>query len=174
VIEIVYYVAASLDGFIATADGGVEWLKPFEGGAEDYGYGALLASMDALLMGARTYEFCAALPEWPYPDHPSWVLAHGAPAPAAPNVRVTADAPREVVAAMERAGSRRAWLVGGGRLAASLRAEGLIGRYIVSIIPMVLSGGLPMLAPGGTLGRLELVRTQAYPSGIVQVEYRAG
>jgi dihydrofolate reductase len=172
VIEIVYYVAASLDGFIATADGGVEWLKPFEGGAGDYGYGALLASVDALLMGARTYEFCATLPEWPYPDHPGWVLAHGAPAPAAPNVHVTADAPREVVAAMERAGSHRAWLVGGGRLATSLRAEGLIARYIVSIIPVVLGSGVPMMAPGGGREPLELVRTQAYASGIVQVEYR--
>ena len=37
-MEIIYYVAASLDGFIATPDGGIDWLKPFEGAGEDYGY----------------------------------------------------------------------------------------------------------------------------------------
>jgi dihydrofolate reductase len=65
VVEVVYYVAASLDGFIATPDGGVGWLEPFEG--EDYGYAAFYASGDALLMGRRTFEKTLALGPWPYP-----------------------------------------------------------------------------------------------------------
>jgi len=55
-LNVVYYVASSLDGYIATPDGGVGWLEPFQGGDEDYGFGDFYASMDALLMGSRTYE----------------------------------------------------------------------------------------------------------------------
>lgn len=71
-IEIVYYVAASLDGFIATPDGGIEWLKPFEGGEEDYGYGAFYASVEAVLLGRVTYEKSLEFPEWPYAGKPYW------------------------------------------------------------------------------------------------------
>src|SRR6185436_9202777 len=55
-VEIVYYAAASLDGFIATPDGSVDWLPPIEAGGEDYGYGDFYASADAILMGSATYE----------------------------------------------------------------------------------------------------------------------
>ena len=103
-MEIIYYVAASLDGLIVTPDGGVEWLKPFEGGAEDYGY--------------ATYETALQFPEWPYPGEPYWVFSHA-----------SGNTPGSVVAEMKSRGLRRAWLVGGGKLAAALRAEGLITQH---------------------------------------------
>ena len=56
VLEVVYYVASSLDGFIATPDGGVEWLHPFEGTGEDYCYADFYQSVDSVLLGRRTYE----------------------------------------------------------------------------------------------------------------------
>jgi len=64
-MEIIYYVAASLDGFIATPDGGIDWLKPFEGTGEDYGYGGFYASIEAVLLGRVTYEQCLQFSEWP-------------------------------------------------------------------------------------------------------------
>lgn len=170
-IEVVYYVAASLDGYIATEDGRVDWLPPIEPGGEDYGSAGLLASVDALIMGARTYEFCLSLGAWPYPKHPTWVFAHGGTA-APPAVTITSATPGEGVAAMERAGARRAWLVGGGRLAASFRAEGLLARYVVSVVPVVLGRGIPMLAPAPGREGLALVASRVYPDGIVQLEYR--
>ena len=74
-VEIVYYVAASLDGFIATADGGIDWLRPFENTGEDYGYGEFYASIEAVLMGRKTYEKSLEFPEWPYSGKPYWVLS---------------------------------------------------------------------------------------------------
>ncbi len=64
--EVVYYVAMSLDGCIATADGGVEWLAPFESGGEDRGYVDFYSSIDSLLMGSRTYEQILSFGDWPY------------------------------------------------------------------------------------------------------------
>src|SRR5438105_1572629 len=101
-MEIVYYVAASVDGFIATPDGGIEWLKPFENTGEFY------ASVEAVLMGRKTYKQCLQFPEWPYAGKPYWVFSAG-----------TGNAPATLVAEMKARGLRRAWLVGGGKLAAA-------------------------------------------------------
>lgn len=106
--EIVYYVAASLDGFIATPDGGIEWLQPFENTGEDYGYAQFYASVEAVLMGRKTYEQCLQFPEWPYAGKPYWMFS-----------RSNGNTPTNVVAEMRSRGIRRAWLVGGGKLAAA-------------------------------------------------------
>jgi dihydrofolate reductase len=178
--EIIYYVAASVDGYIATPDGGVGWLAPFEGPAEDYGYAAFYASVDALLLGRRTYEQVLTFGEWPYGGKPCWVFSRRPMAPAQPEVIVTAQPPPQVAADLETRGIRRAWLVGGGQLAAAFRAEGLISEYIVSIIPVILGAGIALFdAPAAAVEtlimpphmRLALVEHQVYANGVVQLRY---
>ena len=183
--EILYYVAASLDGFIAAPDGGIAWLAPFECSGEDYGYAAFYASTDALILGSRTYEQALTFDPWPYPGKPCWVFSRRLLSRARPEVTVTAQAPREVAAELDARGIRRAWLVGGGRLAAAFRAEGLISEIIVSIIPVILGAGIPLFAapaadlagsPGpsqvSTTGEpLRLVEHKVYPNGVVQLRY---
>ena len=162
-MEVVYYVAASLDGFIATRDGGIDWLRPFEGGAEDYGYGEFYASVEAVLLGRKTYEQCLQFPEWPYAGKPYWVFS-----------KANQNRPSDVVAEMRSRGMRRAWLVGGGKLAAAFRAEGLISEYFISVIPVMLGAGIPLFDGVGPLQALSLISSRAYDSGIVQLRYAAG
>jgi len=169
--EIVYYVAMSLDGFIATPDGGVAWLAPFESSAEDYGYGAFYASVDAVLLGRRTYEQALTFGPWPYGDNRVWVFSHGDLAPAAAGVRVTDRTPDEIAAELDAQGVRRAWLVGGAALAASFREAGLITEYIVSVMPVVLGGGVPLFAGLGPQECLRLVESTAFADGVVQLRY---
>ena len=59
-----FYVATSLDGFIADRDGGVDWMAPYD--ARLYGYDAFVDEIGALVMGRRTYEIIRAVGEWPY------------------------------------------------------------------------------------------------------------
>jgi len=160
-IEIVYYVASSLDGFIATPDGGIDWLKPFEGGAEDYGYGEFYGSVEAVLMGRKTYEQCLQFPEWPYVGKPYWVFS-----------KESGNTPSSVVKEMQARGLRRAWLVGGGKIAAAFRAEGLITEYIVSVIPVLLGSGIPLFDGPAPAEALRLLGTKPYEGGIVQLRYR--
>ena len=72
--DVVYYVASSLDGYIATTEGGVEWLDPFQGKGDDHGFFEFYASCDGLLMGSRTYEFSLKHPPWRSPHKPSRVF----------------------------------------------------------------------------------------------------
>ena len=160
-IEIVYYVASSLDGFIATPDGGIDWLKPFEGGAEDYGYGEFYASVEAVLMGRKTYEQCLQFPEWPYAGKPYWVFS-----------KASGNTPSKVENELKDRGIRRAWLVGGGKLAAAFRTEGLITEHIVSFIPLLLGDGIALFDGPAPAETLRLLGAKTYDSGIVQLRYR--
>ena len=169
--EVVYYVAASLDGYIATSDGGIEWISPFEGKGEDYGYAAFYASIDAVLLGRRTYEQCLTFREWPYPGKPCWVFSHGRMEITEPRVTWTDQNPHQMVRELQSRKLQRAWLVGGGELAVSFRRERLISEYIVSVVPVILGAGIPLFAAGRPQEALKLVETNAYPSGIVQLRY---
>jgi dihydrofolate reductase len=152
-VQVVYYVASSLDGYIAAAGGGVDWLKPFEGSGEDYGYAAFYAGVDALLMGRRTFEHALALGAWPYAGKPCRVFTRKAPAGAPAGVAFTADEPRAVVAELAADGHRRVWLAGGGELAGAFQRAGLISEIVLSVMPVLLGAGVPLFA-GGAQGRL--------------------
>jgi dihydrofolate reductase len=76
-----------------------------------------------------------------------------------------------VVAEMKARGLRRAWLVGGGKLAAAFRAERLITEHIVSIVPVLLGAGIPLFDGAVRVDELRLKSSRTYPNGIVQLRY---
>jgi dihydrofolate reductase len=173
-LEIVYYVATSLDGYIATEDGGVDWLTRLNRAGEDHGAGDLEASVDALLLGSHTYEFALKLGRWPSTDKPSWVFTQRKLAVLDPSITLTSETPIEVVRKLAMRGCRRAWLMGGGKLAASFHAQQLISRYMISVFPVLLGSGIPAFAPHpSTIDALRFVAAKPYKSGIVQLIYDA-
>src|SRR5437868_6108675 len=111
-VEVVYYVASSLDGYIATADGGVDWLSRFDIRGEDHGAAELEASVDALLLGSHTYEFALKLGKWPSPDKQSWVFTRRDLRILHPSITLTRQNPGEIVELLASRGLRRAWLMG--------------------------------------------------------------
>jgi len=117
VVEIIYYIAASLDGYIAPLDRGLSWLAPFESSAEDYGYADFYRSIDAVLVGSQTFQQASQFPQWPYPEKLCWVFS-----------RRPCVSPSRTPLWPTRAPGRWwwSWAVGGGQLAGSFRAQGLI------------------------------------------------
>jgi len=169
--EIVYYVAASVDGFIATPDGGVDWLSPFEGGDDDYGYRGFLAGVDAILIGRTTYEQILTFGDWPYGGKNSWVFSHRKLPVVAEEITVTSEMPTEVASMLDIAGVNGAGLVGGGELAGSFARAGLITRYIISVMPVLLGHGVRLLGSQRASGELVLEST-ARMGEVVQNVYR--
>uniref|UniRef100_A0A832H5I4 Dihydrofolate reductase n=1 Tax=Oscillatoriales cyanobacterium SpSt-402 TaxID=2282168 RepID=A0A832H5I4_9CYAN len=170
-MDIVYYVATSLDGYIATDDGGVNWLPVPDLEGEDYGYTEFYASIDAVLMGRSTYEKSLEFGEWVYPGKPCWVFSRQQIDINQPDVTLTSRHPDEVVAELKARQLKRAWLVGGGRLATSFRAHGLISEYIITIIPTMLGKGIPLFTPSDRLEKLKLVDTQTFEDGVISLRY---
>ncbi|MFV3305750.1 dihydrofolate reductase family protein [Pseudomonas sp. NY15181] len=169
---LIYFVAASLDGYIARPDGSVDWLEGYDSATDDYGYGAFYASIDGLLMGRATYLHCLDQGDWPYPDKPSLVLTRANHLPvASPRVELMHCPPSEALEALQAKGCQRIWLVGGGSLAGNFLAAGLLDEVIVSIIPHLLGAGIPLFSIG-LEQRLQLLEQRSFPSGIVQLRYQ--
>jgi dihydrofolate reductase len=86
-------------------------------------------------------------------------------------VRFTGEAPSKATKQIEASGFNRAWLVGGGKLAAAFRAEGLITEYIISVIPVLLGAGIPLFEGPAPKEELRLVAMKTHDNGIVQLQY---
>jgi dihydrofolate reductase len=164
------FIGTSLDGFIARADGGLDWLP--EGGGEEHGYEAFMASVDALVIGRKTYETVLAFDAWPYGQKPVYVLSTRplAPAPAGALVERMSGDPTRIVAQLEVRGIGHIYVDGGITIQRFL-AAGLIQRLIITRVPVLLGDGIPLFGPLPHDIRLKPVGTRQYASGLVQSEY---
>ena len=168
--QVVYYVAVSLDGLIATADGGVEWLEPFQTSGSDYGYDEFFSGVDALIMGSRTYEQTLTFGPSPYGGKRVLVLSARGLQPS-PSVEIADLGPGEAVELLATAGASKIWLVGGGELAGSFAREGLVDLYILSTMPVMLGSGVPLLGKRGASGAFKLEHIERFDD-VVQCRYR--
>ncbi|RKZ12790.1 dihydrofolate reductase [bacterium] len=164
--RIIYYVASSLDGFIADENGGVAWLDDFSG-QSDFGYAEFVAGVDALLMGRRTYEQVRGFGEWPYAGKAVRVWTRRPLEDAPELVSAVAGPAGQVARGLAVEGFRRVWLVGGAELAEALRREGLIDEWIVSVIPRSLGAGVPLF--GGVETGLAVSEVRSFPGPLLQL-----
>jgi len=171
--DILLYIAASLDGYIATLDGGIEWLSSFEGSGEDYGYAEFYDSLDALVMGRKSYEQVLTFGEWPYPGKMSFVFTQRDLGSEREDLRIVSGDPTEEMKQIAEQGFERVWLMGGAALIASFRQAHLIDEYIISTIPVLLGEGIPLFEPPGVEEQVTLVSAKEYPSGVVQTRYKS-
>lgn len=163
-----YRVAASLDGYIAGPNGEVDWIVP----DPTIDFAALFESFDTVLLGRRTYELTLqpGAPAWPA-GWRVYVFSRTLDAAAHPAVTVVGRDAGAVVAALRAERGRDIWLFGGGSLCASLLAAGVVDQVEVAIMPVLLGGGIPLVAPDAPRARLTLTRSDAHPGGIVSLRY---
>ncbi|MCU0683874.1 MAG: dihydrofolate reductase family protein [Polyangiaceae bacterium] len=170
-----YFVAASIDGFIADAEGGLAWLLQFnDAEGVTAHYEAFLEGVGALAMGAATYEFVLneGMKAWPYPGRTTWVFTHRElPAFPGADLRFTTDDVGAVHEQMvQAAGGKNVWLVGGGNLVAQFARRGLLDEIMLGVVPVVLGAGAPLL-PAALPGVLELQGVTRFGRGLVELRY---
>lgn len=165
-MRVTYFVAASLDGFIAGPRGRLDWLLT----DDDYDFAPYFADVDALVMGRRAYDGLLGFGQWPYGETPSYVFTHRETAGDRPVVHVSGDV-RAFCDRMAAEGVETLWLVGGGDLAAQFLAAGLLDAVVVSVHPVVLGSGTPLFGASVPVAPLRLDNARAFPSGLVQVRY---
>lgn len=164
------FVGTSLDGFIARGDGALDFLE--HGGGEPHGYEEFIASVDALVIGRKTYEVVLGFDEWPYGEKKVFVLSARPLAPAPPGAiveRMSGD-PAEIVSELGVRGIRHVYVDGGITIQRFLQA-GLIQRLIITRVPVLIGTGIPLFGPLPRDIVLTHVATRHYTSGLVQSEY---
>ena len=164
------FIGTSLDGFIARPNGALDFLPP--GGGEPHGYDEFMATVDALVIGRKTFETVLAFDKWPYGKKPVFVLSTHplAPAPDGAVLGHMSGAPFEIVSQLAARGIRHVYVDGGVTIQGFLQA-GLIQRLIITRVPVLIGAGIPLF---GTVPHdivLKHVATRQYASGLVQSEY---
>jgi dihydrofolate reductase len=164
------FVGTSLDGFIARANGDFDFLE--SGGGEPHGYDEFMATVDALVIGRKTFETVLAFEQWPYGEKPVFVLSTRPLAPAPPGAVVEhmSGEPAEIWAQLTARGLQHIYVDGGITIQRFLRA-GLIERLIVTRVPVLIGQGIPLFGALPQDVLLRHVATRQYAGGLVQSEY---
>ena len=136
---------------------------------ESYGLDTFMASIDALLMGSRTYEQTLRMGAGYGKSMPAWVFSHRPL--SGKGVTITSTSPAEVVATLPQQGIRRAWLFGGGKLASSFLAAGLIDEISLGVMPVVLGSGVPLFDGGIRPTHLTLTKKTEFKGGAFGLVY---
>ncbi|HEY4545337.1 MAG TPA: dihydrofolate reductase family protein [Pedomonas sp.] len=169
------FIATSLDGFIARADGDIGWLLQRDDPSEDHGYDDFIKDIDVILMGRGTFEAMQAVRPWPY-TRPVLVLSGSLkddqmPDDLAGKVRFSDKSPEQAMAMLEAEGSRRVYVDGGLVIQSFLRA-GLISDMVITSVPVLLGQGRRLFGPLPSDISLIHEGTRSFASGLVQSRYR--
>jgi dihydrofolate reductase len=178
-----YYAATTLDGYIAGPDDDLDWLTRYEGSFEgadsdekQAGYETFYEGIGALVSGSTTYEWVLEHGDhWPYAGKPCWVLSsRELPKPEGEGVDiriVSGEIPELIDGMLESAGDRDLWIVGGGNVASQFADHRLLDRVEVTVVPVVLGEGKPLLDRRMPGGPMQLLGTRTHASGMVSLDY---
>ncbi len=168
------FVGTSLDGFIARPNDALDFLEA--GGGEEHGFTEFLASVDAVVMGRRTFEVVLTFGSWPYGTKPVVVLSsRSLDIPTFPGAVIEhmSGTPAEIVSRLAARGVGHIYVDGGATIQRFLRA-GLIQRLVISRVPVLIGSGIPLFGPLSRDIVFRHVATRAFPGGLVQSEYLVG
>lgn len=170
-VTVSVFIGTSLDGFIARPNGDLDWLPA--GGGEPHGYDEFFSSVDALVIGRKTYEKVLTFGAWPYGEKRVVVLSSRPVDLVAAGLRTVEQMggpPTEIVSQLAASGAHHLYVDGGITIQGFLRA-GLVQRLIITRVPVLIGDGVPLF---GTLPRdirLLHIATRHYQGGLVQSEY---
>ena len=165
------FIATSLDGYIADANGGIDWLHSIPNPEQlDMGYGAFISQIDALVMGRTTFEtVCGFDMDWPY-QKPVFVLSNrmtSIPAEYKDKAELVQGTLEDILEKIHQKGYHRLY-IDGGRTIQSFLKEDLIDEMTITIIPVLLGGGTPLFSelPGPL--EFECIESKIYLGKVVQ------
>ncbi|MBK9450651.1 MAG: dihydrofolate reductase family protein [Bacteroidetes bacterium] len=165
------HIATSLDGFVADAANSVHWLESL---SSDIGVFErilpFMQAVDGVVLGRKTYEAALEYGEWPYRKKQCLVVTSSTAQPTTPDTYFIR--PEEVMDKANALGIQHLWVVGGGQLNGYMVEQGWIDELIVTVSPIVLGNGQPLMASLGKHTLLQLFDLYPLPDGFIELSYR--
>jgi dihydrofolate reductase len=167
------YIAASLNGKIARADGSVDWLEKLPNpDGSDYGYRSFYDSIDATIQGHTTYAqvLSFGIP-FPYADKENYVITRSKTRQDTEHVHFISEDPVEWVRDFKTREGKDIWLIGGGQVNTLMLNAGLIDELWIFIMPVILEEGIGLFEHLPGERSLSLLESKSYASGAVELRY---
>lgn len=171
--KVIVHIATSADGYIARPDGDLEWLTSRPAPAGFYGINAFMQSIDTKVLGRKTYE--ASLRMGAKFDSKNRYIVFSRRAPPAdspPGVEFVSDTIGPFMSRLRAQPGKDIWLMGGGEIIASFLDGQAIDEFVISVAPVFIGDGIPLIARRHRHVPLELLSSERFEDGVVQSRYR--
>jgi dihydrofolate reductase len=171
--KVIVHVATSADGYIARPDGDLEWLTSRPKPEGFYGMNAFMRSIDTKVLGRKTYEVSLRMGAKFNSKSRTVVFSrHAPPADAPSGVEFVNGAIRPFVSRLREQPGKDIWLMGGGELIASFLDAHAIDEFIITLAPVFIGEGIPLIARRHRHVPLDLQSVERFEDGVVQLHYR--
>ena len=171
--KIIVHIATSTDSYIARPDGDLEWLTSRPAPKGFYGINAFMKSVDTMLLGRKTYEASLSMGA-KFPSKGRYIVfsRHARPADAPSNVEFVNDEIGPFINRLRQQPGKNIWLMGGGELIASFLDEHAIDEFVITVMPVFIGDGIPLIGRRHRHTPLELQSVERFENGVVQLHYR--
>ncbi|MCZ6728323.1 MAG: dihydrofolate reductase family protein [SAR324 cluster bacterium] len=164
------YIAATVDGYIADAQGSVAFLDAFEG--ENHGYKEFFRTIDTLVMGRRSFDQVLGFGNWPYEKKRTVVLSNReGDTAAAPNLEFAKGDIGSLADRLAAQAQGDVWLMGGADVIRQFLAARRVHSIEIFVMPLLLGSGVRLFPEPGATADLALTEQQSYPSGVQRLFY---
>src|SRR5436190_21364549 len=170
--NVIVHIGTSADGYIARPDGDLEWLTSRSKPEGFYGMSAFMRSIDTKLLGRKTYEMSLRMGAKFDSKSRTIVCSRHAPPAGAPSaVEFVNGAIGPFVSRLREQPGKDIWLMGGGEIIASFLDEQAIDEFVISVAPVFIGDGIPLIARRHRHVPLELRSIERFEDGLAQLRY---
>ena len=170
--KIIVHIATSADGYIARLDGSLDWLTGRPAPKGFYGLPEFTRSVDAKLLGRRTFDRSVEMGAPFSADDRHYVFSRRPPPASVPaGVEFVSQPIGAFAKRLREQAGKNIWMMGGGEIIASFLDEDAIDEFIISVVPIFIGEGIPLIAPRHLEVPLKLRSVKPFPDGVVQVHY---
>ena len=170
--QIIVHIATSADGYIARPDGDIEWLTSRPAPKGFYGMNAFMRTIDTEVLGRKTYDTALALGgRFDTKTRHIVFSRQSPPADAPPGVEFVSGPIEPFVSELRERPGKDIWLMGGGELIASFLDAQAIDEFVISVVPVFIGDGIPLIARRHRHVRLDLRLAERFDDGLVQLHY---
>jgi dihydrofolate reductase len=171
--NVIVHIATSADGYIARSDGDLEWLTSRPAPEGFYGMEAFTRSIDTKILGRKTYELSLRMgAKFDSQNRHIVFSRHPRPTDAPSGVEFVSDAIGPFVSRLREQPGKDIWLMGGGEIIASFLDAQAIDEFVISVVPVFIGEGIPLIARRHRYVPLELRSVERFEDGLVQLHYR--
>ena len=173
--KIIVHIATSADGYIARPDGNLDWLTRRPAPKGFYGMPQFMRTVDAKIVGRKTFDRSLELGAHFSTDDPHYVFSRQSPPASLPaGVEFVSQSIGAFAKRLRDQAGKNIWMMGGGEIIASFLDEDLIDEFIITVVPIFIGEGIPLIPSGPRNVPLKLRSAKPFPDGVVQVHYDIG